>query len=136
MIAHNPPFLLDGAHNPAGAKSLREYLDEFAPRPVTLVFGAMRDKQLDQIGEILVTAVDLLVLAPVENPRSATVETLDRVARSYAACAVIYASSSAEALQIAVEKTPAGGLICVAGSLYLIGELRPVILSLSQEKQE
>jgi dihydrofolate synthase / folylpolyglutamate synthase len=135
IIAHDPPFLLDGAHNPAGANSLREYLNEFAPRPLTLVFGAMRDKQLDQIGEVLVPGVDLLILAPLENPRSATAEMLDRVARSYAACAVIYASSSAEALQTAVEKTPAEGLICVAGSLYLIGELRPLILSMCQGKQ-
>ena len=53
LIPHQPPFLIDGAHNPAGAESLRTYLDEFAERPLTLVFGAMRDKQLDLIGEIL-----------------------------------------------------------------------------------
>ena len=38
LIPHNPSFLIDGAHNPAGARTLREYLDEFAPRPLTLVF--------------------------------------------------------------------------------------------------
>lgn len=124
MIA---PFLLDGAHNPAGANSLREYLDKFAPRPLTLVFGAMRDKQLDRIGEILFPIVDLLILTAVDNPRSATADVLGDIARRHAKGAVFYASSSAEAFQIAMEKTSGEGLICVAGSLYLIGELRPLI---------
>ena len=39
LIEHKPPFLLDGAHNPAGCRALREYLDELASRPLTLVFG-------------------------------------------------------------------------------------------------
>ena len=59
LIPHKPAFLIDGAHNPAGAESLRDYLDEFAPRPLTLVFGAMRDKQLDRIGEILFPSADV-----------------------------------------------------------------------------
>jgi dihydrofolate synthase/folylpolyglutamate synthase len=128
-------FLLDGAHNPAGCRSLRAYLDEFAPRPLTLVFGAMRDKQLDQIGEILFPIAGVLILTPIENPRSASIEMLQLVADRFANGSVVAAESSAEALRIATEKTPPHGLICVAGSLYLIGELRPSILSLCQEQQ-
>lgn len=135
MIPHDPPFLLDGAHNPAGAVALREYLDEFAPRPLTLVFGAMRDKQLDQIGEILFPVADSLILTTVDNPRSATIEMLDEIAARYAKGAVVHAASSFDALRVATERAPAKGLICIAGSLYLIGEMRPMILSLSQEKQ-
>ena len=82
LIAHKPAFLLDGAHNPAGCQSLRAYLEEFAPRPLTLVFGAMRDKQLDQIGEILFPVADVLILTPIENPRSASIETLRTIAES------------------------------------------------------
>lgn len=130
MISHTPPILLDGAHNPAGASALRNYLDEFAPRPLTLVFGAMRDKQLDQIGEILFPLADLLVLTTVENPRSATFEVLDNIATRYAKGAVVHAPSSAEALRVAAERTSGEGLICVAGSLYLIGELRAAVASL------
>jgi hypothetical protein len=43
--------------------------------------------------------------------------------------------TSAAALRIARSETPLEGLICVAGSLYLVGELRPLILSLSEGKQ-
>ena len=134
MVPHQPPFLLDGAHNPAGCQSLREYADEFAPHPLTLVFGAMRDKQLDQIGEILFPIADLLILTPIENPRTALFEILQRIARRFAKGNVVEARSSAEALRIATDRTPANGLICVAGSLYLIGEMRS-ILSMRQEKQ-
>lgn len=135
MIPHQPPFLLDGAHNPAGCQSLREYLDEFAPRPLTLVFGAMRDKQLDQIGEILFPIAELLILTPVKNPRAASIDMLQPVAHRFASGNVVEAQSSADALRIATERTPSHGLICVAGSLYLIGEIRPSILNMSQEEQ-
>lgn len=127
-------FLLDGAHNPAGCRALREYLDEFALHPLTLVFGAMRDKQLDQIGEILFPVADVLILTPVANPRSASIEALRSTADRFARCVVIETSSSAEALEVAIANTPPGGLICIAGSLYLIGEMRPSILKMCLEK--
>ena len=134
-IPHRPGFLIDGAHNPAGAESLRTYLDEFARRPLTLVFGAMRDKQLEQIGEILFPVADALVLTTVNNPRSATLEMLEPVAMRYARGKVLTSDSSAAALQIALANTPGEGMICVAGSLYLAGELRPEMLSLRWGKQ-
>ncbi|HJT28660.1 MAG TPA: folylpolyglutamate synthase/dihydrofolate synthase family protein [Pyrinomonadaceae bacterium] len=128
LIPHQPAFLIDGAHNPAGAESLRTYLDEFAQRPLTLVFGAMRDKQLEQIGEILFPVADVLVLTTVDNPRSATLEMLEPIAIRYAPGKVLKSDGSATALQTAIANTPAEGMICVAGSLYLVGELRPQIL--------
>ena len=129
LIPHKPAFLIDGAHNPAGSQSLRAYLDEFAPRPLTLVFGAMRDKQLDTIAEILFPTADAIVLTTVNNPRSATIEMLQPVADRFARGAVFTSDSSAEALRIACANTPPEGLICIAGSLYLAGELRPIVMS-------
>lgn len=135
LIAHKPAFLLDGAHNPAGCQSLRNYLNEFAPRPLTLVFGAMRDKQLDQIAEILFPVAGVLVLTTIENPRSATIEMLRSLADRFAQGIVIESQSTADALQIAGARTPADGLICIAGSLYLAGEMRPAILKMSLENK-
>ena len=130
LIQHEPAFLIDGAHNPAGAESLRAYLNEFAHRPLTLVFGAMRDKQLEQIGEILFPVADLLVLTTVDNPRSATSEMLEPIAHRFAHGKILKGADSATALHIALEHTSRDGMICIAGSLYLVGELRPRILSL------
>lgn len=132
LIQHEPAILIDGAHNPAGAESLRAYLDEFARRPLTLVFGAMRDKQLERIGEILFPLGDLLVLTTVDNPRSATLETLEPIAQRFARGKVLKTDGSATALQMALDHTSREGMICVAGSLYLAGELRPRILSLGK----
>ena len=129
LIPHKPAFLIDGAHNPAGSQSLRTYLEEFAPRPLTLVFGAMRDKQLDRIGEILFPIADVLVLTTVDNPRSATIEMLQPVADRFSRGTILTSESSAVALRIARANTQPDGLICIAGSLYLAGELRPLILS-------
>ena len=133
LISHKPAFLLDGAHNPAGCESLRKYLDEFAPRPLTLVFGAMRDKQLEQIGEILFPVADLLVLTAIDNPRSASMEMLGSVAERFATGTIVKTESSIQALRIATEMTSPNGLICIAGSLYLIGEMRPSILNMCQD---
>ena len=132
LIPHKPSFLLDGAHNPAGAQSLRDYLEEFAPRPLTLVFGAMRDKQLEQMGEILFPVADTLVLTTIDNPRSASIDMLQTIAGRFAKGRVLRAEWSRDALQFAISNTPAEGLICIAGSLYLAGEMRPLILSLGE----
>lgn len=130
LIPHRPSFLIDGAHNPAGAESLSTYLDEFAPHPLTLVFGAMRDKQLEQIGEVLFPVADLLVLTTVRNPRTATFTMLEPIAARYARGQILKSDDSSTALQIALANTPGEGMICVAGSLYLAGELRPQILNM------
>jgi dihydrofolate synthase/folylpolyglutamate synthase len=129
FIAGNPSFLLDGAHNPAGAQALRDYLDDFAPGPLTLVFGAMRDKRLEQMAEILFPTADHVVLTAIDNPRAASTGLLQTIARRFTTEErIALATSSAEALTVAREKTTSDGLICIAGSLYLIGETRPLIL--------
>lgn len=128
-----PPFLLDGAHNPAGAQALRDYLAELGHRPLTMIFGAMSNKRLDQIAEILFPLPDRLILTTIENPRAASVETIAPLARQFAPGVVIETTSSAEAVRAAMAQTPQDGLICVTGSLYLIGEIRPMILKLVEE---
>jgi len=130
------PFLLDGAHNPAGAAALRNYLDEFEHGPLTLIFGAMRDKKLDQIAQILFPLAECLILTPIDNPRAASVETLLRLARRFERGVVMEANSSPEAVRLAITQTPNNGLICVTGSLYLIGETRPLILKLAKQNHD
>jgi len=97
-----------------------------------LVFGAMRDKQLEQMGETLFPVADTLVLTTIDNPRSASLEMLQTIASRFAKGNVLASESSAEALRIALANTPREGLICIAGSLYLAGEIRPLILSLGE----
>ncbi|MFN0123507.1 MAG: bifunctional folylpolyglutamate synthase/dihydrofolate synthase, partial [Blastocatellia bacterium] len=67
-----PPHLLDGAHNPAGAQVLREFLDEHCPHPLTMIFGVMSDKTLAEIADILFPAANTVIATQVNNPRAAT----------------------------------------------------------------
>jgi len=122
LIPSEPPVLLDGAHNPAGCQALRHYLDEFVRRPLTLVFGAMGDKKLERIGEILFPLADNLILTAIENPRAASVETLESIARRFARGSITKSTTVTDAFNTALRITPRHGMICVTGSLYLIGE--------------
>ncbi|HKC65531.1 MAG TPA: folylpolyglutamate synthase/dihydrofolate synthase family protein [Pyrinomonadaceae bacterium] len=119
----HPSILFDGAHNAAGARALRDYLDEFIKAPITIIFGAMRDKDLKEIAGILFPAAHQLILTQPKNPRSATLETLaPLVPFDFDKSRLTLAPSSAEALSAAHKLTSPEGLICVTGSLYLIGE--------------
>jgi dihydrofolate synthase / folylpolyglutamate synthase len=123
LIKTDPMILLDGAHNPSGALALRQYLDEFVKRPVTLVFGAMRDKRLSEIAQLLFPAAERLVLTRPDNPRAASLEDLRDLAEQITPTKQIgVAETAEEAFRAANEQTAAGGLICISGSLYLIGE--------------
>jgi dihydrofolate synthase / folylpolyglutamate synthase len=122
LIPTKPPVLLDGAHNPAGAQALCIYLDEFGRRPLTLVFGAMRDKKLERIAEILFPLADVLILTTIDNPRAASLETLTTIATRFARGSVTKCEIVSDAYHAALRQTSPEGLICVTGSLYLIGE--------------
>jgi dihydrofolate synthase/folylpolyglutamate synthase len=129
LIRGEPSILLDGAHNAAGAHALRHYLDEFArDMPLTLVFGAMRDKDLSEIAAALFPAAAHLILTAIDNPRAASPETLrEYVPTSLDPAKVFLASSSAGALRLARNLTPRGGLVCATGSLYLVGEIKSLL---------
>jgi dihydrofolate synthase/folylpolyglutamate synthase len=117
-----PPVLFDGAHNPAAARALRDYLDEFVDQPITLIFGAMRDKALKEMAALLFPAANQIVLTPLDNPRAATVEDLESAAPAALDRDKLHRATSADhAMHIAREITDRSGLIIVTGSLYLIG---------------
>ncbi|HLL76079.1 MAG TPA: cyanophycin synthetase [Pyrinomonadaceae bacterium] len=128
LLSNLPPVLLDGAHNPAGARALRDYMDEFVRAPMTVVFGAMRDKELTEIAATIFPAAARLILTRADNPRSAEPETLAPLAaRHLEGARITLARTAAEALRLARELTPPGGLVCVTGSLYLVGEARALL---------
>lgn len=113
-------ILFDGSHNIAGAKALLKYLEEFVYEPITLIFGAMKDKQIAEIAEILFPVADVLILTEVENTRTAKVEDLFQFSKKQAN--VILTQNIAEALDIA--RMFPENLTCVTGSLYLVGEVQ------------
>lgn len=132
LIKGDPAILLDGAHNPSGAAALRDYLNQFVSVPVTLIFGAMNDKRLEEIAAVLFPVAAHLILTEPDNPRSTSVEALrDLAAGIVARETIVVTRSTSEALRIAQQVTPPDGLICVTGSLYLVGEIRALLNSVS-----
>ena len=128
VVDGDPVILLDGAHNPHGANALAEYLKEFISQPVTMVFGAMRDKDLQSVLTELTPTVSTIVLTLVDSPRAATMfemnEALERIAFTGKR---LEGGSARDALVTAYSITPENGTICVAGSLYLVGEIRNIL---------
>jgi dihydrofolate synthase/folylpolyglutamate synthase len=129
-INTTPAFLLDGAHNVAGIVALKDYLREVWRGHLTVVFAVMNDKNLKQMAGELFPVPDTLILTRVEDQRATETERLNSFAY-YANGLVISTDNVEEAMREAVANTPAEGLICVAGSLYLVGEAKRII----QERQ-
>ena len=119
--AGTPAMLYDGAHNEAGALALRDYLQEFVRRPITLVFGTMRDKNVARIAEILFPLADKIVLTRPSQPRAATPAEIAAAAPHAVRKNILQEPEIVEALRLARTVTSAEGLILVTGSLYLVG---------------
>jgi dihydrofolate synthase/folylpolyglutamate synthase len=117
-----PVVLLDGAHNPAGAKALRQYLVDFGCQPLTLIFGAMQDKRIEEMAEELLPLAQTVILTRVQEPRAADLERLGQIAAPHQN--VILAETVSQAIEQALSVTPADGMICVTGSLYLVGAVK------------
>lgn len=124
----NKTFLLDGAHNPAAARVLRETLDDFKLKDITLIFGANKDKDLAETLLPLATlAKHVIVTKASLIPKASSPESLRKLWPG-----AIVAKTPEQAIQRALELTTEQ-VIVVAGSLYLAGEVRPIILGQSGE---
>jgi dihydrofolate synthase/folylpolyglutamate synthase len=120
-------WILDVAHNPAGAEALRSGISGVLSedRPRLLVFSCLRDKPVGEMARILFPLFDQVILAPIHSARAATIESLGAAARAVGASAR-GAGSVREALQLAKEGAP-GGVVVVSGSVYLVGEARSLL---------
>lgn len=126
LIDDRPRMLLDGAHNPSGAHRLRQYLDEFHKGHITLIFGAMKDKDIEGMASELFGAASTIVLTRVRDARAATGARMGKAALS-AMRNVVFTEDVSQALSWARSITPPDGLICAAGSLHLIGEIKKLL---------
>ena len=120
--AGRPEIVLDVAHNPAGAWALRATLSaEYPEREVTMVFGVLRDKAVEEITEILFPIAERVIVTHADNPRSAMVAEIREAARRVSA-EIAEAENVARALEEAVCAAGAKGLVVVTGSIYIVGE--------------
>jgi dihydrofolate synthase/folylpolyglutamate synthase len=121
-----PVTVIDGAHNPDGAKVLRRALDDVFPdQPIHFVFGTLRDKDLAGIVQNLIRRQDTVIVVSPASPRAATTSY---IAGEILANHVETAESVREGIARAKQLAKAEGIVCVAGSLYLVGPARAVLV--------
>lgn len=133
------PVLLDVAHNPAGAWALRAALSQLPEdQPRTLIFSCLADKPIDELAQILFPLFDAssadpargrdhILLTHIDSPRAASVDEIRAAAQKLEIPAVT-APDALSALATAEFLAPADGLIVATGSLFLIAELRALLL--------
>jgi len=122
-------YLLDGAHNPAGVKNLAMTLsEEYAYRKLILVWGAMIDKDIAAGLNSMLPLVDTFILTRPEGERSAEPEELLAFLPESARHKGVLGRDVAEALREAEKRADREDMVVVAGSLYLVGAVRKMLV--------
>ena len=114
--------LIDGAHNPAAARALADYLRDTYAQRLPIVIGVMRDKNIRGILAPLAERASAFICTAPASPRAATPEALAQIARALAPELPVRAIAGARAALI--DALSLGAPAVVAGSLYLAGEIR------------
>ncbi len=124
-VSERPEVILDGAHNPDGARALAAYIRRFyAGRRITLIYGAMRDKAVAEIGGILFPLAAEVILTAPRQSRALSISALEAFAED---SNLRVAPRIEEALAL-VRHAPPEDAVFVTGSLFLVAEARAVCL--------
>ena len=119
-----PDFVLDVAHNPAGAWALRAALSQHFPqRPIFFIFGAMRDKAIGEMAEILFPLAAKVIATHADSPRAAAPEQIQEAASRTGAeilCETSVKPALARAQQLA--RGAQDAVVVITGSIYIVGE--------------
>ncbi len=118
--------LLDGAHNPEGAKLLRDFLIRRKEPEIHLVFGAVRDKDIRKMSAAIFPLATSIHLTPLVNTRSADPRDVALLHKRFHSRVRIHPDMRKALLSAWKECSPSG-LVVVTGSLYLVGELLPMV---------
>jgi dihydrofolate synthase/folylpolyglutamate synthase len=128
LATPNPDVILDGAHNPAGARALAQYLERFySHRKIWMIYGAMRDKAIEEIAGVLFPIADELIFTAPNFARAVRPETLVEIAGRGEIAETIGA-----AIALARNRADAEDVIVITGSLFLVGEARALLGSVRQ----
>lgn len=125
-ISQKPLVLLDGAHNEEGADALKDYIREFVSSPVVLVYASMRDKKIERIADILFPLAKIVILTRFPYYRACPPEEL----AEKVACGekkILCEPDAERAFRMAQQLAGPDGIVVVAGSLFLVGEIKKII---------
>jgi dihydrofolate synthase / folylpolyglutamate synthase len=123
-ISERPDVYLDGTHNPAGARELLRFWDEnFSGRRIFLVYGAMRDKAVDEIASLLFSRAEAVIFTMPRQSRAISASLLSEITAHFARNSIVV-PDPLEAVERAIELAHPDDAVFVTGSLYLVGDIR------------
>jgi dihydrofolate synthase/folylpolyglutamate synthase len=129
-VSERPEIILDGAHNPAGARALAAYIDRFySHRRVRLIYGAMRDKAIDEISGILFPRAQQVIVTAPRQARALAPEALREIGGHPD---LRTAPTLHDALAMVEDASP-GDAIFITGSLFLVAEARAILTSAAHQ---
>jgi dihydrofolate synthase/folylpolyglutamate synthase len=123
-VSDDPEILIDGAHNPAGARALAAYLGRFyRGRRVRMIYGAMRDKAVEEVCGILFPHAQQVIATAPDQPRALHPQAIRELAGHPD---LRVAATLREALELVRDAAPEDAIV-ITGSLYLVGEARTLL---------
>jgi dihydrofolate synthase/folylpolyglutamate synthase len=124
VLSREPALVVDGAHNVDSAKRLREALNDYFPgREATLIFGVSADKDVVGMLRELLPVVRRVIVTQSRHPRAASARSLAPMVSELGRQALI-AEDAERALDMALDLSASGSLICATGSLFVAGDIR------------
>jgi len=128
-LSERPEIYVDGTHNPAGAREIVAFWEQFLKeRNIILIYGAMRDKAVDEIAGLLFPRASAVILTAPAQSRSISAALLAEMTAHHARRAEVI-PDPAQAFARALELAAPEDVIFITGSLFLVGELRHAWMS-------
>jgi dihydrofolate synthase/folylpolyglutamate synthase len=128
VLSRKPTIILDGAHNPEGAKALSEAVQSFPRKRVVCVLGMLGDKSFKEAAGLIAPICDEVIVTSPDTPRALNPDILADEARRYTA-SVEVEPDLRKAVDIALSKASADDMVLACGSLYLVGPIRSYLSS-------
>ena len=125
IVSERPLVLVDGAHNVEGAKALSKYVQEFISLPCVLVFAVMRDKNIQKLSEILFPLAHTVICTRFPYFKAASPEDIQRQASRFQG-RIVSQPDVPQAVRTALQAASPDGVVLVAGSLFLVGEIKKI----------
>lgn len=128
LMARSPWVILDGSHNPDGARALESTLQELSTHPITLLMGVLDDKDYLQILRILAPYAKHLIAVTPDSPRALAAKDFAKQAKKF--CPKVSSFEDiAEAIHVTVSELQEDDVLVICGSLYLASAARPLLLN-------
>lgn len=125
VVSDRPQVLVDGAHNEEGAQALKQYVQEFISRPCVLIFAVMRDKDIAKLSAILFPLAQKVICTKFPYFKAAAPEDIRKQAPRFED-RIVLEPDVEKAVTIALQTATPDGVVLVAGSLFLVGEIKKI----------